>query len=609
MVTGNGCAAGPRELPADWREMVLHRVLSLTAVAGPITLVVFVLLRRPPRFDVTTAVVAATISALVAMRALPRLGLALRTWVATGALVAAGTAALLRLGPLLGPGMVMAIAAVLACLVLGRRAGLTVAAITALLIAVSGVLLTRGLVVPRPDSVEPHDLETWLRTTAIYAVFSTLLVVLVDHVVGQLSRQYTTAIRALDQLEAEVQEREERERLSAERLRALQRLALSDVVESGNLPAAFGEIAEAGAQALGIERCSVWLLDESGDRLRCFDLYDRGTGQHSRGMELKAADHPEYFAALAEERALAAEDALHDPRTRTLGAVYLVPSGVGAMLDAPIRYGERVVGVVCHEHVGGRRAFGTEACGFAGSIGDFAARALGGAERSRQERALREAYDQLVQLHRRLEGAKEEERREMAHELHDELGQSLTALKLRFQMLSRNPAPSTIAAQAGEALQLIDNLIARVRRISVDLRPPLLDEVGLGPALRTYLDGQAALSGLPIAFEASTVGGRLPAEIEIGAFRVVQEGVTNALRHAGAASLRVELRRDPARLHLRVHDDGRGFDVEEAHHKGARGARFGLVGMRERLRGLGGTLTIRSRPGQGTEVEAQLPLG
>jgi two-component system sensor histidine kinase UhpB len=266
--------------------------------------------------------------------------------------------------------------------------------------------------------------------------------------------------------------------------------------------------------------------------------------------------------------------------------------------------------VVCHEHVGPPLAFGPEVRAFAGSIGDFAARALAAAERARQAQALREAYDQLVQLHRRLEGAKEEERREIAHELHDELGQSLTALKLRFQMLTRTPAGVAVApSSVDEALRLIDELIARVRRISVDLRPPLLDEVGLGPALRTYLDAQSELSGLPISFEAATVDGRLPAEIEIGAFRVVQEGVTNALRHAAAASLRVELRQDPGRLHLRVHDDGRGFDVEAARQEGTRGARFGLVGMRERLRGLGGTLVIRSRPGQGTEVEADLPLG
>ena len=113
---------------------------------------------------------------------------------------------------------------------------------------------------------------------------------------------------------------------------------------------------------------------------------------------------------------------------------------------------------------------------------------------------LRIAYERLGLLHGRLEAAKEEERRFLAHELHDELGQSLTALKLRLQLDGRPPvfAPHEAAPQA---LALIDQLIARVRQISVDLRPPLLDEVGLGPALRFYLEGQAALSSVPIVLE------------------------------------------------------------------------------------------------------------
>jgi signal transduction histidine kinase len=97
--------------------------------------------------------------------------------------------------------------------------------------------------------------------------------------------------------------------------------------------------------------------------------------------------------------------------------------------------------------------------------------------------------------------------------------------------------------------------------------------------------------------------------VEIGAFRVVQEGLTNVLRHADAHSVRIEVRREPALLGLRVHDDGRGFDVEAARQGATRGSHFGLVGMRERLRGLGGTLEIRSAPGRGTEVQARLPLG
>src|SRR6185312_15197852 len=158
------------------------------------------------------------------------------------------------------------------------------------------------------------------------------------------------------------------------------------------------------------------------------------------------------------------------------------------------------------------------------------------------------AYARLGQLHGRLEAAKEEERRFLAHELHDELGQSLTALKLRLQLggQAMAVAPNDNAPQA---LALIDQLITRVRRISVDLRPPLLDEVGLGPALRLYLEGQAALSRVSIALDVQPAEGtRLAPDLEIACFRVVQESITNALRHAAARSIQVRLVRATDRI-------------------------------------------------------------
>ena len=150
---------------------------------------------------------------------------------------------------------------------------------------------------------------------------------------------------------------------------------------------------------------------------------------------------------------------------------------------------------------------------------------------------LRKAYERLGRLHDRLEAAKEDERRFLAHELHDELGQTLTALKLRLQLGARSAAARD---GVGDGVALVDNLIARVRKMSVDLRPPLLDEVGLVPALRAYLESQSAVSGVAMELEEGTektplhLDGRLPPDLEIACFRVVQESITNALRHASA---------------------------------------------------------------------------
>jgi signal transduction histidine kinase len=225
---------------------------------------------------------------------------------------------------------------------------------------------------------------------------------------------------------------------------------------------------------------------------------------------------------------------------------------------------------------------------------------------------LRGAYERLGLLHVRLEAAKEDERRFLAHELHDELGQTLTALKLRLQLGARRAGAPADAG--GEAIALVDDLIARVRKMSVDLRPPLLDEVGLVPALRAYLEAQSALSGVAMELEEGTektplhLDGRLPADLEIACFRVVQESITNALRHASARRITVLIVRRRAALTLSVRDDGCGFDVAATLDAAAAEGHLGVVGMRERVRASGGTFQLTSGPAMGTTVLVDLPF-
>jgi signal transduction histidine kinase len=232
------------------------------------------------------------------------------------------------------------------------------------------------------------------------------------------------------------------------------------------------------------------------------------------------------------------------------------------------------------------------------------------AARANQEQDLRVAYDRLGQLHQKLEATKEEERRFLSRELHDEFGQTLTALKLRLQLGARATAPaSNLANPSTEPIALVDDLISRVRKISVDLRPPLLDEVGLVSALRVYLESQAEISGLAIALQADEAGPgtptRLPADLEIACFRVVQESITNALRHASARRLEVRIVRSATRISLSIEDDGRGFDLGTLDEAAANG-HLGVLGMRERVRARGGRFELTSAPGAGTTVEVEL---
>jgi signal transduction histidine kinase len=145
--------------------------------------------------------------------------------------------------------------------------------------------------------------------------------------------------------------------------------------------------------------------------------------------------------------------------------------------------------------------------------------------------------------------------------------------------------------------------------MSGDLRPPLLDEMGLVPALRAYFDNHAALVPVAIDLDVSepTAAPRLPPDLEIACFRVIQESLTNALRHASAARIQVGVRRDDDQIAVSVRDDGRGFDTRALIERASEG-HLGVLGMRERVRARGGTFDLISRPGAGTTVEARFPV-
>jgi signal transduction histidine kinase/ligand-binding sensor domain-containing protein len=232
--------------------------------------------------------------------------------------------------------------------------------------------------------------------------------------------------------------------------------------------------------------------------------------------------------------------------------------------------------------------------------------ALRDADASR--RGLEEAYRGLRQLTRRLESAKEEERRHISRELHDELGQTLTAAKIHLQLLGRDAADPASTARLAESVAMLDSMIGQVRQISLSLRPPLLDELGLEAALEQFLDGLSERTGTPIELDCGTGLGRIPPEVCTVAFRVVQEAVNNALRHAGAGRIRVELARDDDDgLRVRVTDDGRGFELDEIRRRIHHGDHLGLLGMEERIQALGGRLEVDAAPRRGCRVEAWIP--
>ena len=229
------------------------------------------------------------------------------------------------------------------------------------------------------------------------------------------------------------------------------------------------------------------------------------------------------------------------------------------------------------------------------------------AQREDARLALARAYERLRMLTRRLEAAKEDERKSIARELHDEVGPSLTAVIINLHLLGRELDASTREKKIADAIDIVDGLVRRVQDLSLDLRPPLLDELGLVPALTGYLEAQAERTGLNIEVDAGPGLDMVPVEVAITAFRVAQEAVTNAIRHAEARTITVFLARQDGRLVVEVSDDGHGFDVR-AIMEGSSAKAIGLLGMQERVGGLGGEMTIESMPEEGVTVRASLPF-
>jgi signal transduction histidine kinase len=198
----------------------------------------------------------------------------------------------------------------------------------------------------------------------------------------------------------------------------------------------------------------------------------------------------------------------------------------------------------------------------------------------------------------------EAERRHIARELHDEVGQSLTALKFQLEAVGRGSAEDG-AARVRDARGLVDELMARVSNLSLDLRPAMLDDLGLLPALVWLFERYTTQTGISVDFQRAGLGERFAAEVETAAFRVVQEALTNVARHAGVTQVTVRAWVNDGTVGVQVADGGKGFAPDEEMQRADSG---GLIGMRERALALGGTLTIDSRPGQGVQVTAEFPL-
>jgi signal transduction histidine kinase len=220
------------------------------------------------------------------------------------------------------------------------------------------------------------------------------------------------------------------------------------------------------------------------------------------------------------------------------------------------------------------------------------------------------AQDTLQMFSRQLIEAQEDERRRIARELHDQIGQILTAVKMNLHTVQRFNLGSEAGSHVKDNIEAVDEALRLVRDLSIDLRPPVLDDLGLVTAIGWYVGRYTKRTGLnvDIVIELPDPNERFSRDLETACFRIAQEALTNVVRHASASNVTLQLTKTAKSLTLLVKDNGVGFDLMSLRKRSPRAATLGIVSMQERAHAAGGTLEIESTPSRGTRIRFIVPL-
>lgn len=376
---------------------------------------------------------------------------------------------------------------------------------------------------------------------------------------------------------------------------------------------------EAVREIIGARHAAIGILAEDGRTFHPFLLCGGDAGKSpSPGVDV------ELFRPILTEQRAVREDNLGEG-CRAAG----LPPGhprQGSFLGVPINSAGKLYGILYLIGKLGDRGFNLEDLRLATSLAAQLSSAYGKvlhteqlkrtnmqleqevAQRMRAEEDLKGSAVLLRVLSRQLMEAQEIERRSIARELHDEIGQALSTLRLNLHVLKETRSAENRASCLEDSVGLVEQTLQQVRDLSLNLRPSILDDLGLFAALEWQLNKLAASAGFRAQLSVEGLPSRLPAVLETTCFRVVQEALTNIVRHAQAQQVTVTARQDDQDLVLTVRDDGMGFDVKAADERAKRGGSMGLVGMRERIQFAGGAMSLRSSPGSGTEIRVRFPL-
>ncbi len=359
-------------------------------------------------------------------------------------------------------------------------------------------------------------------------------------------------------------------------------------------------------KTLGIMKADsggILLLDEETQVL-CYKAVRGLSSRYAREMCMRVGEGVAGRVAQTGE-AILVEDLLTDPRA--IRPALISAERLRAVASVPLKHKGKVLGVMNVASNEPRRFTGRDIQfleSVAGQVGIAIENARLHQEVQHQDRVRGELLREILSI-------QEEERRRIARELHDETSQSLASLSASLEaVIGMLPAGESEAkSRLRKTQQVSVNMLDEVHRLIYELRPTLLDDLGLVAATRWLVDNNLAKAGVKVGFKTRGVERRLPPILESTLFRVVQEAVSNIARHAGARNASVALEFQKKAMKVQVKDDGKGFDVEEAITSKERPRGLGLLGMRERIELVNGTLRIVSRPGAGTQIDIRIPLG
>jgi len=218
---------------------------------------------------------------------------------------------------------------------------------------------------------------------------------------------------------------------------------------------------------------------------------------------------------------------------------------------------------------------------------------------------LKQSHDMLQHFSNYLQNMLEEERKKISREIHDELGQALTSIKMDLRQINKQVRPDqeAISQRIAISLQLIDQTIATMRRISSDLRPGILDDLGLTAAVEWLVTSFQNHTGIEVTFECNPPDLEVPQELHTGLFRIIQETLTNVMRHAQATHVWIEINSTTESIEVEIRDNGQGFDPQILGQPRS----LGLIGIRERAQLIGGEAKIIGNPGRGVQVNVCVP--